>query len=164
MQGGVAEGRSTISTTAPVAVGVPVEHDRPSTVAATAAPDGSASNGSGGGCACCGVPCCAGCNQGGQRRRRRRQMAAQSSAAAGSGAQPLDQLPLPVATVATPQPGVSSASLKAGEALALPLDATHVVSRVFLGVGWRAESAAGDENTGPIDVDCLAAPFAQVGP
>jgi hypothetical protein len=91
-------------------------------------------------------------------------MATQSSSVDGAanGVQPLDQLPLPVATVATPQPGVSSASLKAGEALALPLDAIHVVSRVFLGVGWRAESAAGDENVGAIDVDCLAAPYAQV--
>jgi hypothetical protein len=127
------------------------------------------------------VPCCTGCNQGSQRRRRRAaaaRAAAQAASSGPDGVQPLDALPLPVATRPTqhgsPRGGnsggvaVPCAALKAGEALALPLDATRVVTRVFLGVGWRAKAAnasqgdAQGNGSGPIDVDCCAAPYAQV--
>ena len=125
-------------------------------------PGGSANNatqqgpssaaGGGAGILCCGVPCCASCCagccgsvpccsgwNGGRDVGRRQQRPRLSTRRLEEGdLRGLKQAPVMADNATSSGATVPGAVLKPGEALALPSSGKHVVSRVFLGIGWRA--------------------------
>jgi len=126
---------------------------------------GGSEGGRVGGRTCCGMSCCEGCglvccegwNGAANSANSRRQGRRAPSRLGPREADDLRDLQPPPTEDRRTASGhdVPSAVLRPGEALVLPTAGKHVVTRVFLGIGWRAKPGEGD-----VDIDCVVAPFA----